>query len=87
MLVNSGHIQSLLNPPGNPKACFWTGAASAEDAEAWLQRAARQSGSWWPHWLEWIKARSGEMTPAPTELGSARNPPQAAAPGHYVMEK
>ena len=28
MLANSGHIQSLLNPPGNPKACFWTGAAS-----------------------------------------------------------
>ena len=30
VLANSGHIQSLLNPPGNPKACFWTGAASEE---------------------------------------------------------
>ena len=31
VLVNSGHIQSLLNPPGNPKACFWTGGVvSAE---------------------------------------------------------
>ena len=88
VLVNSGHIQSLLNPPGNPKACFWTGgAASAEGAEAWLQRAARHSGSWWPHWLDWIKARSGEMAPAPAEVGSEQNPPLRAAPGHYVMEK
>ena len=31
-------------------------------------------GSWWPHWLEWIKARSGEMTPAPAALGSEQNP-------------
>src|SRR5262249_2439371 len=28
VLANSGHIQSLLNPPGNPKACFWSGAAN-----------------------------------------------------------
>ena len=87
MLANSGHIQSLLNPPGNPKACFWTGAASAAGAEAWLERAAKHSGSWWPHWLEWIKARSGEMTPAPAALGSERNPPLDAAPGRYVMER
>ena len=88
VLSNNGHIQSLLNPPDNPKACFWTGgAASAEGAEAWLQRAARHSGSWWPHWLDWIKARSGEMTPAPAELGSEQNPPLGAAPGRYVMEK
>ena len=81
VLANSGHIQSLLNPPGNPKAFFWTGAASEAGAEAWLQRAAKHSGSWWPHWLDWIKARSGEMTPAPAELGQRANPPLGAAPG------
>lgn len=26
VLSNSGHIQSILNPPGNPKARFMTGA-------------------------------------------------------------
>jgi polyhydroxyalkanoate synthase subunit PhaC len=87
VLANSGHIQSLLNPPGNPKACFWTSAGSAEGAEAWLQAAARHSGSWWPHWLDWIRARSGEMTSAPAVLGSEQNPPLGAAPGRYVMEK
>jgi polyhydroxyalkanoate synthase len=87
VLANSGHIQSLLNPPGNPKACFWTGAASAAGAQMWLEQAAKHSGSWWPHWLYWIKARSGAMTPAPAALGSEENPPLEAAPGRYVMER
>src|SRR5262249_39757186 len=46
VLANSGHIQSLINPPGNPKACFWAGASTASDAQAWLERAAKQAGSW-----------------------------------------
>ena len=87
VLSNSGHIQSLLNPPGNPKAIFWAGPARAPSAEAWMERAARQTGSWWPHWIEWIKVRSGAMTAAPTELGSNDNPPLGTAPGRYVMEK
>jgi polyhydroxyalkanoate synthase len=86
VLANSGHIQSLLNPPGNPKATFWTGATRAGDAEAWLDQATKHQGSWWPHWLEWIKARSGETVPAPADLGSERNPPLDAAPGRYVRE-
>jgi polyhydroxyalkanoate synthase subunit PhaC len=87
VLANSGHIQSLLNPPGNPKACFWTGAASPADAEMWLKQAAKHSGSWWPHWLDWIKARSGDLIPTPAALGSEHNRPLEAAPGRYVMER
>jgi polyhydroxyalkanoate synthase len=88
VLANSGHIQSLLNPPGNPKACFWSGTAeSRSSAETWRQQATKQSGSWWPHWLDWIKARSGGMTQAPAALGNAQYPTVDAAPGHYVMER
>jgi polyhydroxyalkanoate synthase len=87
VLANSGHIQSLLNPPGNPKACFWAGAAAAAGAEMWLEQAAKHGGSWWPHWLEWIKGRSGDLTRAPAALGSQQNPPLEAAPGRYVMER
>ena len=86
VLANSGHIQSLLNPPGNPKAFFWTGPANKASAEAWLEQAPKQSGSWWPHWLEWIKTRSGKMTSAPAVLGSDKHPPLDEAPGRYVME-
>jgi len=87
VLANSGHIQSLLNPPGNPKAYFWAAGANPTSAEAWLEGAAKHTGSWWPHWLEWIKARAGEKTPAPAALGNERNPPLGDAPGRYVMEK
>jgi len=87
VLSNSGHIQSLLNPPNNPKAFFWTGAEEADDPEAWQKQAERRAGSWWPHWLEWITARSGEKKPAPASLGTAHLPALDAAPGRYVMEK
>jgi polyhydroxyalkanoate synthase subunit PhaC len=87
VLANSGHIQSLINPPGNPKACFWTAASNATEAPAWREQAAKHSGSWWPHWREWIKARSDEIKSAPAELGSKQSPPLAAAPGQYVLER
>jgi polyhydroxyalkanoate synthase len=86
VLANSGHIQSLLNPPGNPKAMFWTGATNAKSADAWLGGAEKHAGSWWPHWLAWIKARSGESRGAPAVLGSKAHAPLDAAPGRYVME-
>jgi polyhydroxyalkanoate synthase subunit PhaC len=87
VLANNGHIQSLLNPPGNPKAFFWVGAADQANPEAWLQQAARHAGSWWPHWREWIKARSGELMQAPAVVGNEKYPPLEPAPGLYVMEK
>jgi len=82
VLSNSGHIQSLINPPGNPKAQFWTAPAQAASAEAWHEKAEKQQGSWWPHWLAWVKARSGAMVPAP-----ATSEGICAAPGQYVLEK
>jgi polyhydroxyalkanoate synthase len=82
VLSNSGHIQSLINPPGNPKAQFWTAPAHAKSAEAWRETAEKQQGSWWPHWLSWVKARSGAMVPAPASIAGI-----CAAPGKYVLEK
>ena len=87
VLANSGHIQSLINPPANSKACFWTGASYAPDAQAWLGQAAKHAGSWWPHWREWIRDRSGSLQPASETLGSAGHAPLAAAPGTYVFER
>jgi poly[(R)-3-hydroxyalkanoate] polymerase subunit PhaC len=87
LLANSGHIQSLLNPPGNPKACFWSGATGPADAEMWREQAAKHSGSWWPHWLDWIKARSGALAGVPATLGNEQHQPLEPAPGRYVMER
>ena len=87
VLSNSGHIQSLLNPPGNPKSFYWANPARETGPEAWLEKAVKHQGTWWPHWLGWIKARSGELREAPRALGSEAHPPLCAAPGEYVLEK
>src|SRR5208283_58373 len=85
ILSNAGHLQSLLNPPGNPKATFVTGAASSPDPEAFATGAAKESGSWWTHWSQWLSTRSGDRVQAPTFLGNAEFPPGQAAPGTYVF--
>jgi polyhydroxyalkanoate synthase len=87
VLSSSGHIQSLVNPPGNPKARYYTGDGTPEDPEAWRAAATEQTGSWWPHWLEWLTARSDGQGPAPAELGNAAHPVLDPAPGRYVHER
>jgi polyhydroxyalkanoate synthase subunit PhaC len=86
VLSNSGHLQSLLNPPTNPKASFVTALAQAPDAAAFLAGGEKKTGSWWPHWRDWLNERSGEEVPAPLTLGSERHPAGVAAPGTYVFD-
>ena len=86
VLSNSGHLQSLLNPPTNPKASFAAGTAEAPDADTFSAAAEKKSGSWWPHWRDWLFERSGTEIRAPTTLGNNRHPAGAAAPGTYVFE-
>jgi polyhydroxyalkanoate synthase len=86
VLSSSGHLQSLLNPPTNPKASFVAGAAKALDGDAFAASAEKKAGSWWPHWRDWLFERSGAEVSAPANLGNNRHPPGAAAPGTYVFE-
>ena len=44
VLSNAGHVASLVNPPGNPKATYWLGPKPGHDAEAWLQQATKHTG-------------------------------------------
>ena len=86
ILSNSGHIQSILNPPGNPKANYFTNSAQPADADEWLAQASKQSGSWWEHWNTWMMEHSGETKPSPETLGNEDYPPIGEAPGSYVYE-
>lgn len=84
-LSNSGHIQALLNPPGNPKANYFTNSELPDDPEEWLEGAKQQQGSWWPRWTEWLGIRAGEKKPAPKALGNKAYAPIMKAPGEYVF--
>ncbi|MDF0532607.1 alpha/beta fold hydrolase [Tsukamurella sp. 8F] len=87
VLSSSGHIASLVNPPGNPKASFRTAPVdSGASPEEWMEAAQKQKGSWWPDHLAWLEARGGEPVAAPTALGAAGYEPLAPAPGTYVLE-
>jgi polyhydroxyalkanoate synthase len=85
-LSNSGHIQALISPPGNPKSTYYTNEASSADPEEWLKSATRHQGSWWEDWASWSKERSGDERPRPRSLGNRRYPRIADAPGAYVTE-
>lgn len=85
VLSQSGHIQAILNPPGNPKSKFYRSNKRAPaNVENWLGQAEEVAGSWWPFWGEWLKDRSGGMKDAPKQVGSTDHPPIEAAPGSYA---
>jgi len=86
LLVASGHIQSLVASPKNPKARFYQNDRVPPAAEEWLETATENAGSWWPHWSNWIRARSGAQKAAPATVGSAVHKPLCDAPGSYVLE-
>jgi polyhydroxyalkanoate synthase len=84
VLSNSGHIQALVNPPGNPKASYYVGDVYPPDPADWLRGATRVTGSWWTDWVEWLDARSGNWRNPPVTLGNVRHPVIVDAPGTYV---
>ncbi|EGD54066.1 PHA/PHB synthase family protein [Gordonia neofelifaecis] len=87
VLSTSGHIASLVNPPGNPKASFRTAAVDAEvEADEWVKTAEKQSDSWWPDHIQWLAEHGGAEIDAPSALGTAGFEPLAPAPGTYVLE-
>jgi len=85
VLSNSGHLQSLLNPPGNPKAQYFTNKNHPPRATKWLESAESVNESWWLRWSDWLSIRSGEMKSSPKSLGNKAFPPLSKAPGEYVF--
>ena len=84
VLSSSGHVQSIINPPGNPKASFLLNPEPAQNPDAWLAGAQQHAGSWWEHWRTWLGERSGGRKRASARPGNRRHRAGAAAPGTYV---
>ena len=87
VLSNAGHIASLVNPPGNPKASYSIGGEPGADPEHWRRTAEKRTGTWWEAWADWVLERSGDERPAPDGTGNAEHPPLEAAPGSYVFDR
>jgi polyhydroxyalkanoate synthase len=87
VLSSSGHIQSILNPPGNPKARYMTNPELPVDPKEWQDNGTKHTDSWWLHWQNWLSERSGKLKKSPSSLGSKAYPPGEASPGTYVHER
>ncbi|MFJ3482735.1 class II poly(R)-hydroxyalkanoic acid synthase [Pseudomonas sp. NPDC090202] len=87
VLSNSGHIQSILNPPGNPKARYMTNSELPEDSARWQEDASKHTDSWWLYWQAWLAERSGKLKKSPATLGNRAYPAGEASPGTYVHER
>jgi len=86
VLAASGHIAGIVNPPGANRREYWVNPSSAVRADDWLGAARKIPGSWWPHWVRWLKERSGTLVESSPELGNAQYPSLQPAPGSYVRE-
>ena len=86
VVTSTGHIQTMVNPPGKPRARYFAGPEPGPDPQQWIAQAEEHQGSWWPRYADWLLERSGEEREAPSKLGSRRHRPLGPAPGRYVLE-
>jgi polyhydroxyalkanoate synthase subunit PhaC len=87
VMAGSGHIAGVVNPPDPKKVKYqyWTNPAKPESHAEWAAGAVETPGSWWPHWIRWLTAKSGGMVTAREpgrKLGVLED-----APGSYVRAK
>jgi len=86
ILSTSGHIQALVNPPGpESRSSYRIAAENPAASDDWLDEAVQRKGSWWPDYVEWLQARSGDLKPAAKKLGSRAYKAAGKAPGNYVL--
>jgi polyhydroxyalkanoate synthase len=82
-LSGSGHIAGVINHPDAKKYQHWTNPDLPATVEEWQAGAQEHPGSWWPHWSQWLAARSGGKVAA---RDPTKGPLKAMedAPGSYV---
>ncbi len=84
VLAGSGHIAGVVNPPEKKKYQYWTGPTpKGDDVDKWIAGAEEHVGSWWPDWLEWLRAQDASEVEA-REPGGGKLKPIEDAPGSYV---
>jgi len=85
-MAGSGHIAGVINAPAARKYQHWTNAELPPTLQEWQAGAQEHPGSWWPHWAEWLRSRSGRLVPA-RDPAKGKFKPIEDAPGSYVKVK
>jgi polyhydroxyalkanoate synthase len=84
VMAGSGHIAGVVNPPEKQKYYYWTGAKPrSSNLDGWIAKATQHPGSWWPDWLDWLKAQDATEVPARVP-GDGGLKAIEDAPGSYV---
>ncbi|MFC0590182.1 PHA/PHB synthase family protein [Novosphingobium aquiterrae] len=89
LLAGSGHIAGVVNPPAARKYQYWTNDGPAETFADFVAGASETPGSWWPHWIDWLRRQDHAEVPA-TGLrvpGRKGDTVLEDAPGSYVKAR
>lgn len=91
VLAGSGHIAGVVNPPAAGKYQYWVNDSdpAPTSLDEFIVGARETKGSWWPDWLDWLKALDGAMVPATgaREPGKGKLKAIEDAPGRYVKSR
>lgn len=87
VLGASGHIAGAINPASKNRRSYWINASDAADPDEWFGAATEHKGSWWWHWIEWLRPHGGKQVAARGRLGSTKYPAIEPAPGRYVKQR
>ena len=87
VLGASGHVAGVINPAKKNRRNYWIKGEMGQGPDTWLETAERQEGSWWNHWSDWVRRRSGKKVEPPREYGNSEYPVIEAAPGSYVCKR
>ncbi len=83
-MAGSGHIAGVINHPDAKKYQHWTNPELPATVEEWRAAAVEHPGSWWPHWGQWLKSKSGDLVPARDPSKGPLGKPLEDAPGSFV---
>ena len=89
LLAGSGHIAGVVNPPSAGKYQYWTNDKAVSSLEDFVAGAKETKGSWWPHWLDWLKDQSDKtvMAQGARVPGKGKLKAIEDAPGRYVKSR
>ncbi|MEO7383581.1 MAG: alpha/beta fold hydrolase, partial [Novosphingobium sp.] len=89
VLAGSGHIAGVVNPPASGKYQYWTNPEPGDTLESFVAGAEEHPGSWWTHWIEWLRDQARAEVPATGKRvpGSKGDAVIEDAPGRYVKTR